>query len=60
MKTIYTLLIIAMLAGCSPAVNQYSSLNSAFRMGCKAQTIESSLVSAGDTLEFTATCTKDK
>lgn len=60
MKTIYTLLIIATLSGCAPAYNQYQSLTSAFRMGCRIETIESSLVSNGNTLELKATCTKDK
>ena len=60
MKTLYTLLILATLSGCSPALSQYGNLNSAFRVGCRTPTIESSLVSNENTLEFKATCTKDK
>lgn len=60
MKTLYTILIILLLAGCYPAVNQYQSLHSAFLSGCDYFSVESPLTSEGNKQTLTATCTKAK
>lgn len=54
------LLLVLLLAGCSPQRYQYDSLDGAFIQGCVSSTIESSLVNDGDKLILTAKCTKAK
>ena len=60
MNKLYTLLIIVFLAGCSVQYQSYSSASDSFRSACEANSIETSLISAGDKLTITATCTKAK
>lgn len=59
MKTIYTLLVVLLLVGCSPpAFDQYNNLDRAFAKGCVQASIVSSLTTEGQYLEFKATCKK--
>ena len=59
MKKLLLIAIIA-LSGCSPQYNQHFSLERAFRAGCSTDTLSSNLTTTGDTLVFTATCTRAK
>jgi hypothetical protein len=60
MNKLYTILIIVFLAGCYPQYDSYQSASNSFRLACEANSIETSLISAGDKLTITATCTKAK
>lgn len=60
MNKLYTLLLVVFLAGCYPQSNAHNSANRAFTMACDLTTMETNLISSGDKMTITATCTKAK
>ena len=60
MNKLYTLLLVFFLTGCYPQSNAHNSANRAFTTACDLSSIDTNLISSGDKLTITATCTKTK
>jgi hypothetical protein len=59
MKTLYILILIMSLTGCSWDMSEARSTTSAFLNNCKLGTIVTNLVTDGNNKTLTITCTKE-
>ena len=60
MNKLYTFLIIVFLMGCTQQRVNYDATGTAFIKMCDHFTIKSNIVTVGDEVTVTATCTKQK